>query len=78
MVKKKVTKVLFFLKMKNLLVMGILIYFNNINSEEKLYSRVVKVENSEKVKNYVYKVISQKKYKKLLTLREIYKFSDIE
>jgi len=38
----------------------------------------VKVENSEKVKNYVYKVISQKKYKKLLTLREIYKFSDIE
>jgi uncharacterized protein YrzB (UPF0473 family) len=78
MVKKKVIKVLFFLKMKNLLVMGILIYFNNINSEEKLYSRVVKVDNSEKVKNYVYRVISQKKYKKLLTLREIYKFSDIE
>ena len=52
--------------------------FNNINSEQKLNSRLVKVDESNKVKNYVYRLISQKKYKKLLTLKEIYKFSDIE
>ena len=52
--------------------------FNNINSEQKLNSRLVKVDESNKVKNYVYRLISQKKYKKLLTLNEIYKFSDIE
>ena len=52
--------------------------FNNINSEQKLNSRLVKVDESNKVKNYVYRLISQKKYKKLLTLSEIYKFSDIE
>jgi len=67
-----------FFKNEKFIGYGYFDLFNNINSEEKLYSRVVKVENSEKVKNYVYKVISQKKYKKLLTLREIYKFSDIE
>ena len=52
--------------------------FNNINTEQKLNSRLVKVDESNKVKNYVYRLIFQKKYKKLLTLREIYKFSDIE
>ena len=52
--------------------------FNNINTEQKLNSRLVKVDESNKVKNYVYRLISQKKYKKLLTLSEIYKFSDIE
>ena len=78
MVKKKVIKVLFFFKNEKFIGYGYFDLFNNINSEEKLYSRVVKVENSEKVKNYVFRVISQKKYKKLLTLREIYKFSDIE
>ena len=52
--------------------------FNNINTEQKLNSRLVKVNESIKVKNYVFRLISQKKYKKLLTLSEIYKFSDIE
>ena len=52
--------------------------FNNINTEQKLNSRLVKVDESNKVKNYVYRLIFQKKYKKLLTLSEIYKFSDIE
>ena len=52
--------------------------FNNINTEQKLNSRLVEVDESEKVKNYVYRLIFQKKYKKLLTLKEIYKFSEIE
>ena len=52
--------------------------FNNINTEKKLNSRVVKVDECKKVKNYVYRVISEKRYKKLLTLDEIYKFSGIE
>jgi DNA polymerase-3 subunit epsilon len=52
--------------------------FNNINSEKKLNSRVVKVVECKKVKNYVYRVISEKRYKKLLTLQEIYKYSGIE
>lgn len=52
--------------------------FNNINTEQKLNSRLVKVDESNKVRNYVYRLIFQKKYKKLLTLSEIYKFSDIE
>ena len=52
--------------------------FNNINTEKKLNSRVVKVDECKKVKNYVYRVISEKRYKKLLTLEEIYKFSGIE
>ena len=52
--------------------------FNNINTEQKLKSRLVEVNESGKVKNYVYRLIFQKKYKKLLTLKEIYKFSDLE
>ena len=52
--------------------------YNNINTQKKLKSRVVKVKECKKVKNYVYRVISEKRYKKLLTLDEIYKFSGIE
>ena len=52
--------------------------YNNINTQKKLKSRVVKVNECKKVKNYVYRVISEKRYKKLLTLNEIYKFSGIE
>ena len=52
--------------------------FNNINTEQKLNSRLVEVDESVKVKNYVYRLIFQKKYKKLLTLKEIYKFSELE
>ena len=52
--------------------------FNNINSEKKINSRLVKVKESKRVKNYVYRLISQKRYKKLVNLKEIYKFSDIE
>jgi len=52
--------------------------FNNINSEKKINSRLVKVKESKRVKNYVYRLISEKRYKKLVNLKEIYKFSDIE
>ncbi len=52
--------------------------FNNINSEKKINSRLVKVKESKRVKNYVYRLISQRRYKKLVNLKEIYKFSDIE
>ena len=52
--------------------------FNNINTEQKLNSRLVEVDESDKVKNYVYRLIFQKKYKKLLTLKELYKFSELE
>ena len=52
--------------------------YNNINTQKKLKSRVVKVNECKKVKNYVYRVISEKRYKKLLTLDEINKFSGIE
>ena len=52
--------------------------FNNINTEQKLNSRLVEVDESDKIKNYVYRLIFQKKYKKLLTLKEIYKFSELE
>ncbi len=52
--------------------------FNNINSEKKINSRLVKLKKSKRVKNYVYRLISEKRYKKLVNLKEIYKFSDIE
>lgn len=52
--------------------------FNNINSEKKINSRLVKVKESKRVKNYVHRLISEKRYKKLVNLKEIYKFSDIE
>ena len=52
--------------------------YNNINSEKKINSRLVKVNESKRVKNYVYRLISEKRYKKLVNLKEIYKFSDIE
>ena len=52
--------------------------YNNINSEKKINSRLVKVYESKRVKNYVYRLISEKRYKKLVNLKEIYKFSDIE
>ncbi|MDG2475724.1 MAG: exonuclease domain-containing protein [Flavobacteriaceae bacterium] len=67
-----------FIKNEKLVGYGYFELFNNINSEKKLNSRIVKVNDSNKVRNYVYRLISQKKYKKLLTLTEIYKFSDIE
>ncbi len=52
--------------------------FNNINSEKKINSRLVKVKESSRVKNYVYRLIFEKRYKKLVNLKEIYKFSNIE
>jgi len=52
--------------------------YNNINSEKKINSRLVKVDESKRVKNYVYRLISENRYKKLVNLKEIYKFSDIE
>ena len=52
--------------------------YNNINSEKKINSRLVKVDESKRVKNYVYRLISEKRYKKLVNLKEIYKFSNIE
>ncbi|MFL2622527.1 MAG: PolC-type DNA polymerase III [Candidatus Marisimplicoccus sp.] len=67
-----------FLKNEKIIGYGYFDLFNNINSEKKLNSRVVNILESTKVKNYVYRLIYQKKYKKLLTLKEIYKFSDIE
>src|SRR5210317_422913 len=76
--KKENDKSFIFFKNEELVGYGYFNLFNNINNQEKLYSRVVKVENSAKVNNYVYRIISQKKYKKLLNLSEIYKFSDIE
>ena len=52
--------------------------YNNINSEKKINSRLVKVNDSKRVENYVYRLISEKRYKKLVNLKEIYKFSVIE
>ncbi len=52
--------------------------FNNINSEKKISSRLVKVRESKRVQNYLYRIISEKRYKKLVNLKELYKFSDIE
>ena len=52
--------------------------YNHINSEKKINSRLVKVNESKRVKNYVYRLISEKRYKKLVNLKEIYKFSEIE
>ena len=68
----------FYLKISKVIGYGYFDLFNNINTEKKLNSRVVKVNECKKVKNYVYRVISEKRYKKLLTLDEIYKFSGIE
>ena len=76
--KNKNDKSFIFFKNEKLLGYGYFDLFNNINTEQKLKSRLVKVNESKKVKNYVYRLISQKKYKKLLTLKEIYKFSEIE
>jgi len=76
--KNKNEKSFIFFKNEKFLGYGYFDLFNNINTEQKLKSRLVKVNESKKVKNYVYRLISQKKYKKLLTLKEIYKFSEIE
>ena len=76
--KNKNDKSFIFFKNEKFLGYGYFDLFNNINTEQKLKSRLVKVNESKKVKNYVYRLISQKKYKKLLTLKEIYKFSEIE
>ena len=76
--KNKNDKSFIFFKNEKFLGYGYFDLFNNINTEQKLKSRLVKVNESKNVKNYVYRLISQKKYKKLLTLKEIYKFSEIE
>ena len=76
--KKDDEKGFILLKDKKVIGYGYFDLFNNINTEKKLNSRVVKVDECKKVKNYVYRVISEKRYKKLLTLEEIYKFSGIE
>jgi len=76
--KNKNDKSFIFFKNEKFLGYGYFDLFNNINTEQKLKSRLVKVNESKKVNNYVYRLISQKKYKKLLTLKEIYKFSEIE
>ena len=76
--KNKNDKSFIFFKNEKFLGYGYFDLFNNINTEQKLTSRLVKVNETKKVKNYVYRLISQKKYKKLLTLKEIYKFSEIE
>ena len=76
--KKDDEKGFILLKDKKVIGYGYFDLFNNINTEKKLNSRVVKVDDCKKVKNYVYRVISEKRYKKLLTLEEIYKFSGIE
>ena len=76
--KKEDNKSFIYFKNEIFIGYGYFDLFNNINSEKKINSRVVKVDESTKVKNYVYRIISQKKYKKLLTLKEIYKFSDLE
>ena len=76
--KKDDEKGFILLKNEKVLGYGYFDLFNNINTEKKLNSRVVKVDECKKVKNYVYRVISEKRYKKLLTLDEIYKFSGIE
>ena len=76
--KNKNEKSFIFFKNEKFLGYGYFDLFNNINTEQKLKSRLVKVNETKKVKNYVYRLISQKKYKKLLTLKEIYKFSEIE
>jgi DNA polymerase-3 subunit epsilon len=76
--KNKNDKSFIFFKNEKFLGYGYFDLFNNINTEQKLKSRLVKVNESKKVKNYVYRLISQKKYKKLLTLKEIYKSSEIE
>ena len=76
--KNKNEKSFIFFKNEKLTGYGYFDLFNNINTEQKLKSRLVEVNESGKVKNYVYRLIFQKKYKKLLTLKEIYKFSDLE
>ena len=76
--KNKNDKSFIFFKNEKFLGYGYFDLFNNINTEQKLKSRLVKVNESKKVKIYVYRLISHKKYKKLLTLKDIYKFSEIE
>ena len=76
--KKKADKSFILFKSGVLEGYGYFELFNNINSEKKINSRLVKVKESKRVKNYVYRLISEKRYKKLVNLKEIYKFSDIE
>ncbi len=47
-----------FIKNEKLVGYGYFELFNNINSEKKLNSRIVKVNDSNKVRNYVYRLIS--------------------
>ncbi len=75
---KEDEKSFIYFKRQKLVGYGYFNLFNNINSEDKLHSRVVKVDRSERLINFVHKLIFEKKYKKLLTLKEIYKKSNIE
>ena len=76
--KKEADKSFILFKSGVILGYGYFELYNNINSEKKINSRLVKVYESKRVKNYVYRLISDKRYKKLVNLKEIYKFSDIE
>lgn len=76
--KKNVDKSFILIKDQIIKGYGYFELYNHINSEKKIYSRLVEVLNYYKIRNYVYKLISDKRYKKLVNLNNIYKITQVE
>ncbi|MBC8298107.1 MAG: DNA polymerase III subunit epsilon [Pelagibacterales bacterium] len=51
---------------------------NQINTKEKLYSRLIKINQNQNIENILNYIISKQKFKKLIPLNKIYKKLNIE
>ena len=51
---------------------------NQVNTEKKLFSRTIKINNNQNIENILNYIITKQKFKKLIPLNKIYKTSRIE
>ena len=63
---------------KKLIGYGFFELNNQINTKEKLYSRLVKINQNQNTENILNYIINKRKFKKLIPLNKIYKISTIE
>ena len=63
---------------KKLIGYGFFELNNQINTEEKLYSRLIKINQNQNLDNILNYIITKQKFKKLIPLNKIYKTSTIE
>ncbi|HJN79059.1 MAG TPA: hypothetical protein QF889_03365, partial [Flavobacteriaceae bacterium] len=58
---------------KKLIGYGFFELNNEINTKEKLYSRIVMINNNKNIENILNYIISKQKFKKLIPLNNIFK-----